>query len=122
MEYFVKWRNLPYSKCTWETIEEGIPDYEDQPDTTDSEEEEDEEAEENEETIKSRKARQARKDKKLKEKEAKWKREATAADIRAAVDAYWKHRQTIEQGDHVWYIHEIHASKFVKMAIFAYFI
>ena len=89
-EYFIKWRILPYIKCTWEVIEDGLPtndnideileeEFADKEDLTDPEE---------------IKQRDLDKTKRRKELEDENKETAKCADIRPFVKAYWDHRNT----------------------------
>ena len=90
LEYFVKWKQMPYSKCTWETEEDGIPDYEKNEDSEDDDSDQDLDEEE-------QKIYDQKKEAKLKKKTAEWKTVMQAADIRPMVEAYWKHRNSLEK-------------------------
>lgn len=78
-EYLVKWKNLPYSKCTWETEEDGIPEYEYEKDSEEEEEESDEHAAQV----------------KLKKLQREWKTRSVCPDIRDQIQQYWVHRKSI---------------------------
>merc|ERR1712080_811615 len=90
-EYFVKWKQLPYSKCTWEIEDDGIPEYENDDKNDDDSEGSDQDMDEAE-----RKIYQQKKEQKMKKKISEHKKIATAADIRPFVEAYWKHRNSLE--------------------------